>query len=367
MTVKISEKENRALLFLQLVYRNLSVLTPQKIRAEAERIGVKKPFVDYFLEKSNFIKHDAIGDVHVYTWNMQQKSDGADVIPNIYMVRRIFDDIRAAKQRVIERRADEKADIESVGHPVFRRKVHFKIDKFARHMHQAANEWTHPSFSPSAVMNEIGLGMDTLTVMCLMKVLLTRGTGRNRSYKWNPFVKMCDALVFEICDQRAAYVADKNSVVAFDAPHDQPAAVPVEEPQSDAQVEQCETAEPQAKTETPEPGIKKKRAFSKVFRWTKDEEWVITTGLAEGLDYKEIAALLGRSEGSVAGKIHWMRERNALVSGVVDSVVKSVIKVEDAVQEVKEMASDAAYRETKDEKPKGPGPLKRLWNSIFGK
>lgn len=393
MAVHISEKEGKALSLLQFAYRNIAVLTPEKFYAEADTLGVRRCVAEYMLEKSGLLKHDSIGDMHTYTWNLQQKADGKDVIPNIYMVRNVFDTLRSQKQRTQERLATEKEAIEKINHPVFDSKVHFKIEKFVTHVRQHAEDWVSaPDLNPSKVLNEIELGMDVLTVMCMMNVVLTKGNGRGRSYKWNPDLKFTDELVVEIQQQRKLYLHDRVSIKKYPNPYDGLAAAVESGQLSEMEIKEIrmEPAVPKAvqtesgsdllpkpavepateiKTEEPAASIKSKRRTGyKQFAWTREEEWAIKQGLAEGMDYKGIADLLGRSEGSVAGKIHWMRK-----AGMFDAELTLPVdekKTEKPDAETVEGPGLEALGFTEDYRgnkiqPKRPGLFRRMLNAIF--
>ncbi len=355
---RISEREALALGLLQYAYRNIGTLTPKKMYAKADALGVKRRVAEYMLEKSGLFAHNAITGMHVYSWNLHSKADGKDVIPNVYMVRTVFDAVRADRQLEIDRKAEETESIKDAHHPVFVNKIQFKAAKFVTHMRMNSEGWAKTAdIRPSDVMRELNLGMEILTVMTLMNVVLTRGSNRRREYMWNPCLACDDALVLEILEQRKLYSHDRNAIKKYpdpraDASAQIPKAVQTGEESGLLPVRgpAVDKLAPGAKTENSEPGIRSKgRSGYKQFAWTDEEEWAVIEGLNEGMDYKGIASLLGRSPGSVSGKIHFMKKEG---------------RIRQDVGPLRDVPAETAT-DGGGEKPKKPRLLRRIWNAIL--
>jgi hypothetical protein len=383
--IKIPKKLETTLQMLQYVYQNVSTLTPEKIYERAEQLGVSKCVAGYLLaDDSPLLSHEAVGDVHVFKWLPTEKITKQPMLPNLYMVAALHDKIAHDKQQDAMRREDERQAISQIRHPLYTKKSHFKTEKFVQYIHDNAQDWTRTSLlRPSDVYRELRISDMIFTVMIYTNVVLKRGCRSGSEYKWNPDVAMRPELVMRIIEERENYAADKSSVRPI-AGISSVSAVRVDiAPPASPAVEQ---KEPPRETETPDCDIKvKKGAFRKNFAWTPEEEWAVKQGMSEGLDYRQIAHILNRSEGSVAGKIHWMRGRGELDTASVTcpsgqkatikkSSVEQAAEFADSTDPAKEIKKHDALpivdlngKAAMSEKKKTPGLFKRVWYAIINK
>lgn len=364
----MTKKEEGILQLLQYVYSHISVIRPNGIVAKAIELGVNKTVAEYIAKGSPLLKHDSIGDVHVFSWVPKHKN-GEKIIPNVYMARAIINTIRAEKSAAEETRGEVKKEIADIAHPVYTRVIEFKVDKFVKYMHDNTRSWSRAmDVNASTVYRDLHMSDMVLTVMIAMNVVFKRGKNvKDTEYMWNPLVDVDENLVVNIVNQRKVYVTDKSAITKYPvtvAEKTKVRGVTNEEFPHVPQVFHAPVKnEGTRETEKRDAGIICKKT-KKCWAWTDAEEWAIRQGLAEGMDYKGLADLLGRSEGAVAGKIHWMRKEGKMNVVELPSGKTVIVKPADT-SEIKQFAAAPIVKEIP--LPKKHGMFKRIWNAIRNK
>ena len=381
---QISERELRILNLLQFAYRNIGVLNPDKLYAEAETLSVKKFEADYLLNHSNLLVSEKIGSLYIYKWNFKLASTNIDIIPNVHMVRAMISGIAARKERVCAKKDAEQVVINKLAIPGIKSVAGVKCDRLVLYVYKNTTDWT-----PAAVLNiqeivsEIRISRGVFSTMIKIGILLTEGTTKQMKYKWNPSVKYCPELIIELMKQSALYSAKGADSVTKFYPHTEDNSVTDPEFKNididTKTVESCiemskinlssnEKQDIPAETKSEEDRIIKEKRKIKRWRWTDDEEWAVIQGMVEGMPVKDIATILGREYGSTMCKITELKKNGKLIilpSGrfctVAEPKKDDVENYADFAQEVKKECEQLEVTPVKN-----VSFVKRMFNKLLG-
>lgn len=376
---KITEKEANVLKLIQYIYNNIGCLNPKMVCDTAEHLDISKATVKFIIDGRNFVQYERIADTDVYRWLPTEFNSKVPKIPNIYMAKAIIEKVKSDKKQDELRRKSDGEEISNATGQEYTNKFQLKVDKFMTHVRNNTTDWAPATgLRLRKIYGELNLTDMVLTVMIKMNILMKKGERVNSVYKWNPKCELNPALVKLVVENRAAYAADKSSVVIWFASEEvapSVKAVAVSEAGADFVNAKREAAVEEtaalSKTNCENAGIKGKKGL-KHFAWNDDEDWTIITGRKENMSIADMASVLGRSAGSVAGRIHWLKKMGKFDEKPVEEKTKDVVENKPEEKKTVHMKLQEAIHEQKivaekKEEPKSPGLFRRILNAIRNK